>query len=149
MSLRQTLKKMGVLFCVATTFLFLVLGLHSAIFFSDVTYTGRDILTGLLMAFLVTLPTLVFVNTENASHRSLIIRQIIHFLLTMGFMSVCLMLFQWVILDMEAIIYAFLFFFVVYLIGFIITFLHQKRVAEELNKRINAFHNAENETHGD
>ena len=147
MTLKQTLKRMAILFFMATTFCFMFIGIQSTFFFPEMTYSGTDILTCILMAFLVTLPSLIFFRAENVSHINLRIRQILHFIFSAGAVFVGITLLDWVELDIYTALYAFLFFSVVYILGFTIALIREKRIADELNKRINAFHDTENVTH--
>ena len=145
MSIKAALKYILILFCFCTTFIFFITGVIAVFISPDTLIDGRHILNALFLAFAATIPTLVFVGGENASRRGIFIRRAIHFFLTAGIIFGCLTYFEW--MDATNIIYIILTFLIVYIVGTIITEIREKKLADKLNERINAFHEAQNETH--
>ena len=147
MTIKRALLLMAISFCVASTICFLIIGLYTL--FVDApgmksSFNGEDILGILFMAFAVTLPILLFVRSEKASRIEIIIRRTIHFILTSGIVFGCLVYFKWI--NTANAIFVILAFVAMYFAGQIVMEKRERKLADELNKRINAFHNAENET---
>jgi len=145
MNIKEALRHIFNLFCMTATLFFFALGILAVFLNPDLTFGGKDIFKALFMAFANTLPILVFWRSENVSRKELIIRKAIHFLLSAGIVFGCLTYFGW--MNMANALYVVLAFLVLYVVGYIIMEIRERKLADKLNERINAFHEIENETH--
>lgn len=148
MRLKQTIITMLILFCAVTTAQVLFIGIFNLSINSEETLTFRSILRMPLIAFASVLPMLVFVRgkTEKPQTRKeSIFRQALHFVLTAGIVIGLMIYFEWI--NTGNAIILILFFLTVYIAAYTIIVLRDRRLARQINERINAFRIAENETH--
>ncbi len=147
MKLKDTLKYMFHIFCVITTFETLFIATESLINDSNFVLNAWELYKILIIAFTSVLPMLIFVRSETASRMGMIIRKVIHFVLTSGIVFSLLIYFKW--MDAKNAVFIALFFLSIYIPAHIIGEIRAKQLADKLNERINAFHKAENATHPD
>jgi len=150
MRLKYALKYMFVLFCVITTFQVIFIWVLSLILGADFTMTMQDIMRFPVISLASVLPTLIFVQRKSKKTQARaeeIIRSALHLALTAGAVFGLLIYFNW--LDATNAAYIISFFLVVYIAAYTFQELRDRKLAKQLNERINAFHNAENETHRD
>ena len=150
MKLKYALKFMFALFCVVTTFQVIFIGALNLVFGTDFTMTMQDIMRFPIISLASVLPTLIFVQGKpkiTPTRAESIIRSALHLALTAGAVFGLLIYFRW--LDATNAAYIIAFFLVVYITAYTFQELRDRKLAKQLNERINAFHNAENETHRD
>ena len=147
MSLKNTLKTMFYLSCAVTTFLLLFIALQGVFLNSELAFSGMDMLKLMSIAFASSLPTLLFIGQEEASHRRIIIIRILHFVLTAGTVFGLQTIYG--VMNAANAIFVAVVFLVIYITAYIIIEIRERKLADKLNERINAFHSAENETHDD
>ena len=150
MRLNYALKFMLVLFCVITTFLVIITGVVNWILDKDDVITMWEMLRFLLISFAGVLPTLIFVRGETKkppSRVEAIILPTLHFFLTAGIVFGLMVYFR--LIDATNAVIFIIFFITLYISVYIFQVLRDRTLAEQLNKRINAFHNTENATRRD
>ena len=150
MKLKYALKFIFVLFCVITTFQVLFIGIINTVLGSDIMFSMQALLQLPLISFAGVLPVLLFVRgrTKNPPSRTTaIILQALHFILTSGAVFGLLIYFKWLDATNAALIIAF--FLGIYIPAYIFQELRDRKLARQLNERINAFHNNDNATHLD
>jgi hypothetical protein len=147
MSLKNTLKTMFFLSCAVTTFLFLFIALQGVFFNLEISFSDMDMLKLISVSFASSLPTLIFAGQETAPHRRIIFLRILHFVLTAG--AVFGLQIFYGFMDATNAAFVAVVFIVIYVTAYIIIEIREKRLADRLNEKINAFHNTENETHGE
>jgi len=135
MTFQKVLRLIPIMFCTVTTIFFFILGIQSIIFFPDVTFKGPDILFFLFMTFLTTLPTFILVQKDTASRFERIIKQILHFLVSGCLVFGFLIYLEYLI--METAIYAITMFSLMYIVGYTIMEIRDRKLAAKLNERIN------------
>ena len=143
MKLEKALKLFPVLFCIVTTFFFFVLGIQSIFFFPETTFSGRDILGGILMTFTTTLPTFILVQKENSSSLERVIRLTLHFIIS-GCIAFGFLIYLGYLI-VETAVYAIVVFIAMYIIGYIIMEIRDRKLAAKLNERINMLQNEDKE----
>ena len=141
------LKILFFLFCSITTAIVLFVGTQAVISADDITFTGFDLLKLVSVSFASTLPSLIFVCQQSASRKKVIILSATHFILTAGSVFGLLVLYEWI--NATTAIYTVLCFLIVYVTAYTVIEIRGQRLAKRLNDKINAFHEAENETHDD
>ena len=147
MKLKDALKEMVVLFCVITTCVILFMSLIPLYDSDGFIFTARDLYKIPLVALLGTIPLLILVRKETASKTEVNVRKVLHFVLTAGLVLGTLMFFGW--LDTTSAVSIIVFFLALYIAVWIVASVREKRLADKLNERINAFHSGENATHKD
>ena len=148
MKLKYALKFMFVQACIVTTFLVLFTGTINLTLYYDTVVPVRNILRFPLLAFATVLPSLIFVRDKSKeTKKGTIIRTTLHFIFTSGIGFGLVIHFGW--LDATNAIFVIAFFLVIYIFTHIYQALRDRKLAKQLNERINAFHNAENATHRD
>ena len=150
MRLKYALKFMFVLFCVVTTVQVIFIGVLNLVLSADFTIPIQDIIRFPIISFASVLPTLIFVQGKSKkapTRAESIIRSALHLVLTAGAVFGLLIYFRWV--DATNAAYIIAFFLVVYTTAYTYQELRDRKLAKQLNERINAFHDAENETHRD
>jgi hypothetical protein len=145
MKLKDMLASMFHIFCVITTFMLLFIGLQTVFFNPETVLYGYDMLGLIFTAFVSVLPTLIFVGKDKTSYKGILFLRAVHFILTAGIVLGCVIYFEWV--NTLNAVYYLIVFLVIYIIANIFSAIRNKKLADKLNERINAFHNAENETH--
>ena len=143
MKLEKALKLFPILFCVVTTFFFFMLGIQSLFFYPQAMFTGRDILSGMLMTFTTTLPTFILVQKENSSSLERIIRLTLHFIISGSIAFGFLIYLGYLIV--ETALYAIVVFIAMYIIGYVIMEIRDRKLAAKLNERINMLQNEDTE----
>jgi len=141
------LKILFFLFCSITTAIVLFVGVQATITDENITFTGIDLLKLVSVSFASTLPSLIFVGQRSTSRKKVIILSATHFILTAGAVFGLLILYEWI--DAATAIYTVLCFLFVYVTAYTVIEIRGQRLAKRLNDKINAFHEAENETHDD
>jgi hypothetical protein len=101
----------------------------------------------ILVAFVSVLPVLVHVYKETISRTQIIIRQILHLVLTAGLTLGLLVYFEWLVA--ENAVATVIFFLTIYIIAYTVQAMRAKKLADKLNEKLNAFHNSENATRDD
>jgi amino acid transporter len=147
MKLTYALKFMFVLFCAITTFQVIFIGVLSFIFGNDSVMIMQDMLRFPFVSFASVLPTLIFVRSEKKktpSRAETIILSALHFTLTAGIVFGLLIYFK--VMTATNAAYVIVFYLVVYITAYTFMELRDRKLAKQLNKRIEALHNAENET---
>jgi uncharacterized membrane protein len=91
------------------------------------------------------LPVLIFVCKPTTSRVQALLRKIAHFVLTGGIVFSLLIYFGW--MDTKNVVFIILSFLCVYIPLYIVQEIRDKKTAAQINERINATHNGENETH--
>ena len=149
MKLAYALKFMFVLFCVITAFQVLFVGIVNIALNNDVMFSMRDLLKLPLISLAGVLPTLIFIRTKTKppSKAESIIKSVLHFILTAGGIFGLLIYFKW--LEPANAVFIVTFFLVIYIPAYIFQELRDRKLARQINERINAFHEAENATHRD
>jgi len=147
MKLKDALKTIFHLFCALTTFILLFIAIQGTFLNREASFDGVDLFKLISVSFVSVLPSLIFVGQETASRRKVIILRIIHFVLTAGAVFGCLIFYDWI--DSASAVITVIFFLIVYITASVIIEIRDKKLADKLNERINAFHNTENETHRD
>jgi len=136
------------LFCIITTFQVVFIALSNALLGNKNLTLNITQLAGIpFVAFMSVLPVLIYVHKENVSRTELTVRKILHFLLTGGAVFGSLIYFGWI--DMENAVITVLFFIGLYIFATFIAESRAKKLADEMNKKISAFHDAQNATHRD
>ena len=141
MKLRDAFKLMLVAACIATIFQILAVSLFAWFFDINNTIYARNLYQLPLIGVLSTLPTLIFVRS-NAGQVEWIIRQILHFILTVGIVFTALIHFGWVYTQTQTIFRVFVVFLVAYLTASVIGAVRGRKLADKLNERINASHDS-------
>jgi hypothetical protein len=147
MKIKDGLRMMFFLFCALTTAILLFVALQAVFIFCEVMYSGIDLLKIISISFVSVLPTFVFFGKETVSRIKSIILRFLHFILTAGAVFGCLVLFEWI--EPANAIWTVLFFLLTYISASIALEIRDKRLADKLTEKINAFQNTENETHND
>ena len=142
MSLKNTLKFMFVVACMATVFQVIFISISAWTGDFESTVYARELYRFPLIGVFSTLPTLIYIGSENATRRMLIIIRILHFVLTASIVFGLLAYFGWIDIG-NALMVAFIF-LVTYVVAIIIVEFREKNLAERLNQCLDAFHNAEN-----
>lgn len=145
MKLNEALKFMFYLFCVITTFEVLFVAISSSILAPNLLFDMWDLLKLPFVAFSSVLPVLILVRRETAPRMELRLRKVLHFVLTAAVVSGLLIYFGWMYATNAIFIAAF--FLAIYIAASVIQEIREKKLAQKLNKQINAFHDAENATH--
>jgi hypothetical protein len=145
MRLKDMLVSMFYTACVITTCMIFFIGLYLVLFTPHLILDGRDMLGVIFTAFVSVLPTLVFAMKDKMSYKGVLFLRTIHFILTAGIVFGSMMYFKW--LNILNAVYFISVFFIVYIVVNVISTIRDKKLADKLNERINAFHDAENETH--
>jgi len=130
--------------CVVTTSILFFLGLRGMIIIQE-PFDGADMLKLISVAFAGSMPTLIFVGKETTSRWKTIIVTSLHFVLTAGTVFGLLIFYEFI--DATNTIFVAVVFLVIYITAYAVIEIRQKRLADKLNEKINAFHNAKNETH--
>ena len=150
--MKERLKFMFVLFCAVTTLQILYMSVHLLFIILSGTYDGYPIVFAaselfrvLIVAFASTLPCLIFIGTSGLPKTLLAVRNIVHFALTAGI--VFGLLFYFGTLNAFNAIGIALIFLAIYIVAAVRHSFMEKKLADELNKRIIAFHEGENATH--
>ncbi|MCL2163676.1 MAG: DUF3021 domain-containing protein [Oscillospiraceae bacterium] len=150
MRLKDTLKFMFTLFCAVTTFQVIFIGVMNLIYDNGFMMSMRDILRLPIISFLSALPMLIFVRSKTKkplARVKAILLQALHFTLTAGIVFGLLVYFGWV--DAANAIFIVVFFLAIYISAYVFQELRDRKLAKQLNERINAFHSAENAAHND
>ncbi|MEA4973631.1 MAG: DUF3021 family protein [Candidatus Metalachnospira sp.] len=107
------------------------------IFNPDASFTLHDIGRILLMAFASTLPFLIFYSGKELSKKQMYIRKLIHLLVLLAVLLYCASLWDWVSLKStrEVLIFILLV-LAVYVVVFVTTAYHDKRLADKLNQSL-------------
>jgi len=147
MKLKDALKRIIVLFFVITICITLFMSLLPVFTGSDFDIAARDLYRIPLVALLGAIPVFVLIRNEKASNLEIVLRKILHFVLTSALVLGSLMLFGWIDAASAAVIVVF--FLVVYIVIWIVETVRGKKLAARLNERINAFQSDENATHSD
>ena len=147
MKLKYAFKFMFVLFCVITTFQILFICLINFMDDNVILMTTKGLLRIPFVSFAGVLPTLIFVFGKDKNHltgAAAIIMPALHFALTAGIVFGLLIYYGWMDAANAAFIIAF--FLAIYVSAYVYQGLRDRKLAKQLNERINAFHGAENET---
>ena len=150
MKLLYALKFMSILFCIVTTCQVVFIGVGNVLLGNDSFMSMQDLMRLPLISFASVLPTLVFVRAKTKkppSGAELIFIPILHFALTAGIVIGLLIYFRFMDAANAAILVAF--FLAIYIPAFLFQKFRDRRLARQLNERINAFHNADSATHND
>ena len=147
MKLKEGLKILFHLFCALTTFIVLFIAFQAVFLNREASFGGIDLFKLISISFVSVLPSLIFLGQESASRRKSILLRSLHFILTAGAVFGCLLLYGWI--DTASAMWTVLFFLVVYISASVVIEVRDKKLADKLNEKINAFHNSENETHND
>ena len=150
MKLNYALKYMFILFCVVTTGQVLFVGALNLIIGNEYLMTMSDLLKLPLVSFASVIPTLIFVRSKTKktpTKTETLILPIVHFILTAGIVFGLLMYFEF--MDAANAAFIIMLFLVVYIPAYIYQYMRDRKLARQLNERINAFHNTENATHHD
>ena len=139
MKLEKVLKLVPILYCIVTTIFFFILGVQSVLFFPGIILNGRDILNGMLLTFLSLLPVFILVYKENASRLERFLRHTIHFLLSGSIVFGFLIYFGYLIVETAA--FAIAVFIFMYVAGYAIMEIRDRKLAAKLNERINMLQN--------
>ena len=147
MKLKTKLRILFHLFCAITTAIVLFIAVENLISVTGFAIDGWYLLKLVSISFASTLPTLLLLGRDTESRWIRILLLASHFILTLGAVFGLLVLYAWI--DAENAIYTVLLFLVIYVTAYVGLEMRSRRLAAKLNERINAFRNAENETHGD
>jgi hypothetical protein len=145
MKLKDMLVSMFYTACVITTSMVFFIGLYLVLFTPHLIFDGRDMLGLIFTAFAGVLPTLIFVGKDKMSYKGVLFCRAIHLVLTAGIVFGCVMYFEWI--NTLNAVYYLIDFFIIYIVANVVSTIRDKKLANKLNERINAFHDAENETH--
>ena len=144
---KESVKTVLLLACCITTALVLFIGIQGVVSTSGITFGGWDLLKLVSVGFASTLPSLLLIGRKKDSRLIRILLLALHFILTAGAVFGLLILYEWI--DAESALYTTLMFLIIYVAAYAGLELRSHRLAKKLNERINAFHNTENETHGE
>ena len=147
MKLKDALKLMFFLACVVTTFQILFIATYVMISGADFTLRAAELYRVCFIGFSCVLPVLLFVRNETARRAEIIVRKALHFFLTAGIVFGLLIYYQW--MDTKNALFIALFFLALYFSALAFGEIRQKRLADKINERINAFHDTENASHKD
>jgi len=147
MKLKTKLRILFHLFCAITTALVLFIAIEDLIHFHALALDGWFLLKLVSVSFASTLPTLFLLGQDNVTRWIRMLLLALHFILTSGAVFGLLILYEWI--DAENALYTVLFFLVIYVTAYVGLEIRSRRLAAKLNERINAFRNADNETHDD
>jgi len=146
MSLREVLKFIFFLFCsITTVFVVSVAILFRFIVERQVVLNEAFFIQVLAIALVCSLPTLVLVHKEFAKRKEVILRNVIHFILTISLMLGLLNHFNWfnaIFVTTSLIVFS-----IIYTIAQILWNMQSKTLANEFNKRIDELRNGESATH--
>jgi len=133
------------LYCIVTTFQLLFIIAVWTVLNDEHTFTSSDLFKVQLVALASVLPVLIHVRKKIVSRTQLIIRQVLHFILTAGVVFGLLIYFEWI--DEKSAAATIVFFLAIYIPAYLIQEIRARKLAKQLNEKINAFHNSENATH--
>ena len=142
------LKFIALLFCVVTTSQVIFIGVINLIYDDGFVMTMRDLLKIPFISLTSVLPTIAYTMVKSklqSSGAMTVLLMALHFTLTAGIVGGLLIYYGW--MDATNAVFIVVFFIVIYVSAHIIQKLRDRKLAEQLNERINAFHNAKNETH--
>ena len=145
MKLKAALKNMFTLFCIITTFETIFIASISWLPDQNFIFNARDLFKIPFVAFAGVLPVLILVRSEKTPRAELMIRKTLHFILTAGVVFGLLIYFGW--MDMTNAVFIAAFFLAIYIPATVVQEIRAKKLADQLNAKINAFHKAENATH--
>ncbi|MCL2047466.1 MAG: DUF3021 domain-containing protein [Defluviitaleaceae bacterium] len=147
MKLKEALKSIYISFCSIATFQLLFIS--SSVFWSDneISMDAGGLFSLVVIAFFSSLPILLFVHKETISRVELVLRKVAHFILTAAVVFSLLLYYEW--LDTKNALFTVVFFLFLYIALYVYQTLRAKRLAAQINERLNAFHNEENETHSE
>ncbi|MCL2054592.1 MAG: DUF3021 family protein [Oscillospiraceae bacterium] len=146
MKLKEALKFMLIFGCIATTFQTLFIS-AAALHYGNNSFQAVQMYRLPLIGFASTIPILIFVTKGTPARIELVIRKILHFILTASIVFGLLIHFEWV--EAKTALPTALFFLGVYICGYILTEIRDKKTAVQINAKIqaeNATYNAENAT---
>ena len=138
MRLKNTLKFMFHLFCGITTAQVIFISLLATVLERPAELDYQHFHSIIVTAFVGVLPTIIFAWLENVSRGVFFFSVGLHFVLTTSFVFISLNHFEQ--LEHNNIIFIIIFFLVLYIVAYISAELRNKKMIDELNKRINATH---------
>jgi len=145
MSLKEELKFMFHLFCAITAFETIYMAIAAFVNGEGFTFTARDLYKIPLVALFGVIPVLILVRKEQVPKTELILRRILHFIITAAVVLGSLVYFGWLVVANAIVIIVF--FLAIYIGAYVVESVREKQLADKINERINAFHEAENATH--
>ena len=145
MKQKRTLRFMFHLFCTITTFETLFITMDGLIGSGEFLLSSRDLFRIPFVAFMSVLPVPILLHRKDAKRVERVIRNATHFILTAGIVFGLLIYFKWLDAGNAAAVAAF--FLVIYGSATAIAEIRAKKLADKLNERLSAFHDAENATH--
>ena len=144
---KESVKIILVLACCITTFLVIFIGIQGVLLTPGMSFDEWDLLKIVSISFSSTLPSLLILGRNKDSRLKLIFLYAIHFILTAGAVFGLLILYDWI--NATTALYTAAMFLGLYVAAHIIIEIRSRRLAKKINERINAIHEAENETHGE
>jgi len=145
MKLKDALRFMFFLFCAVSTFETLFIATLGFINNDIFVFEAKELYKIPFVAFMSVLPVFVMIRSETAPRPEWIARKALHFILTAGVVFTLLIYFKWI--DKQNVLLVAIFFLFIYITAFAVQEIRAKRLADAINKRINAFHESENATH--
>lgn len=146
MSITDILKMMRSSFCVIAVGVMASSTVFCYIFFPDERFGLDMFLKIFLMAFLATLPYLVFYSKQELSKSQMLVRHILHFIILISILMYCATRWEWIAVTKfsEVAVYI-VCVLIVYVIVMYINYQRDKHIAEEMNEKLNQFHRESDE----
>jgi len=144
---KESVKILLILACCITTFQVIFIGMLGVLITPDISFGGWDLLKIASISFTSTLPSLILIGRNKDSRLKKMLMFAVHFILTAGIVFGLLILYEWI--NAITALYTALMFLCLYVAAHVIIEIRSRRLAKKINERINAFHEAENETHGE
>ncbi|MCL2702906.1 MAG: DUF3021 domain-containing protein [Defluviitaleaceae bacterium] len=141
MKLKDTIKKMMLLFCVINTALFTTTAVTGILMDIEIVMNTSAILHYILISLSSVLPMLIFLGQESASRGKEIVIRALHFILTAG--AVFGLMVYYGIINAANALFVVLVFLVIYAAAYTVLAVRDRKLADKLNERISAFNSAE------
>jgi len=141
MKLRDALKFMFIVACIATVFQTVFISIFAWFWDTNSIVNAHNLYQLPLIGVLSTLPTLIFVRSKTGQIEW-IVRQILHFILTASIVFTALIRFGWIYAQTQNALKVFLVFLFVYVTASVIGAIRGRKLADKLNERINASHDS-------
>jgi len=140
MTLKEAIKFISILFCVITTAQVIFIPTLAIINGNYILIPSRHLYRFALVAFISALPTAAFVNISRTSKKGWKIRVIIHSCLTLASVFGAIMYYGWLI-HVRGFVLTGLLFMSIYVGAWLIYNHQQRKLADQLNERLNELHN--------
>lgn len=141
----DALKAVTIPFCIATAMLVILSGLWALLMDSGAVIYARDLLRFPLFAFAGVLPSFMYVFVEVVTVRGRYAAMAIQTILVVLVVSGTIRLFGGII--NAGVLPGMVIFLIIFVLTMAYHSRRQRKIADEINKRINAFRNSENATH--